>query len=67
MSSRDYRIQQQEAYVASKFEAIRNNPASSGYSTRQIQGRLRADFNGLPSNSNDYVCSSNWSKMNGRN
>jgi hypothetical protein len=63
MSSRDYRIQQQEAYVNSKFSAIRNNPASSGLSDYQIRGRLRADHHGLSSSSNDYVCSNQWDNI----
>jgi hypothetical protein len=63
MSSRDYYINCQEAHVSSKFSAIRNNPASSGLSDNQIRGRLRAEYGGLPSSSNDYVLSSQWNNI----
>jgi hypothetical protein len=65
MSSRDYRIQQQEAFVAQHLSTLRANPASSGYSDRQLVGRLRADYNGESRSSNSYVMSSDWSKLRG--
>ena len=57
-------VKQQENYVDRNFKSVRDSKHSSGYSDNQIRGKLRNDYHGVRNN-NDYVCSSDWSKMRG--
>jgi hypothetical protein len=54
----------QENYVNSNFSSVRNNSNSRGYSDNKIRGKLRNDYHGARNN-NDYVLSSDWSKIRG--
>jgi hypothetical protein len=57
-------IRRQEKYVESNFTSARKNSNSRGYSDNQIRGKLRNDYHGIRNN-NDYVLSSDWSKIRG--
>jgi hypothetical protein len=57
-------VRRQENYVECNFASVRNNNRNSCYSDRQIRGKLRNEYHGVRNN-NDYVLSSDWTKMRG--
>ncbi len=59
-------IDRQESYVNKEYAKISSSAKTMGYSDNQIKGKLRNDYHNR-SNNNNYITSSDWSKLRSSN
>jgi hypothetical protein len=60
--SLDKHIDEQEKFVDSKMQTVKNQLRGKGYTDTQIRGKLRQQYNRYGKN-NDYILDYEWSKV----